>query len=381
MHLNDAGRTFGALCMSAQAHAASARALLLEASLDPSRWEAALGAFAHACGARTGQLIAMDRERELIGHWLADAPESFMEEIEEFGFTDPGRNPRIRIGLAAPLHTAAADQDVLDADARRRFPIYAGLYERHDLPFNCQVVLMRDGENFVRASVTRTAAQGPLDAAAFRAFESLIPHLESAVRMQANLHDVTQAAALTTLDAVGAAAFLLNEAGRVIGLSAAAEAYVAAGAVVQLSGGRLRLRAPADQAALDAALAQMRASLRHGDVAAIAPVALSDAPFVIDLQLLPRQAMPFAGAPAALAVIRSVRAEERMRALRGAYKLTEAEASIALAVADGDELKDIAARRAVAVSTVRSQVQAIYTKLDVHRQVELAALVRRFSGL
>ncbi|HRE45879.1 MAG TPA: hypothetical protein PKY87_18180, partial [Terricaulis sp.] len=232
MHLDDAGNTFGALCMSAQAHAASARALLLEASLDPSRWEAALGAFAHACGARTGQLIAMDRERELIGHWLADAPESFMEEIEEFGFTDPGRNPRIRIGLAAPLHTAAADQDVLDADARRRFPIYAGLYERHDLPFNCQVVLMRDGENFVRASVTRTAAQGPLDAAAFRVFESLIPHLESAVRMQANLHDMTQAAALTTLDAVGAAAFLLNEAGRVIGLSAAAEAYVAAGAVV-----------------------------------------------------------------------------------------------------------------------------------------------------
>lgn len=367
--------------MSVRAHVANARALLLEASLDPSRWAAALGAFAQACGARTGQLTSMDRERQLVGHWLSDAPETFMEDIEEFGFTDPRRNPRIRIGLAAPLCTPAADQDLLDADARRRFPIYAGLYERHDLPFNCQVVLMRDGENFVRASVTRTAAQGPLDAEAFRAFESLIPHVESAVRMQANLHDVAQAATLTTLDAVGAAAFLLNEAGRVIGLSAAAEAYLAAGAVVQLSGGRLRLRAPADQAKLDQALAQMRASLRNGDVAALAPLAVSEAPLVIDLQLLPRQAMAFAGAPAALAVIRPVRAEERMRALRNAYKLTEAEAAIALAVADGDELKEIAARRAVAVSTVRSQVQAIYTKLDVHRQAELAARVRRFSGL
>lgn len=381
MHLNDAGKSFGVRGMSAGAHLANARQLLLEASLDPARWAAALGACAETCGARAGQLTAMDGERQFVGHWLVNAPDAFMRESEAFGFTDPSRNPRLQLGLTAALGAPVADQDYLDADARRRFPIYAGLYERLDLPFNCQVVLLRDGEDFVRASITRTAAQGPLDAASFRAFRALIPHLEAAVRMQANFHAITQAAALTTLDAVGASAFLLDQAGRVVGCSAPAEQLVSAGAVLQLSGGRLRLRVAADQAKLDAALACLRESARDGETAAIAPLGLSDAPFVIDMQLLPRHAMPFAGAAAMLAVLRPVRAAERVHALRSAYGLTDAEAAIALAVADGDELKDIAARRAVAVSTVRSQVQAIYTKLDVHRQVELAALVRRFSGL
>ncbi|HRO03015.1 MAG TPA: LuxR C-terminal-related transcriptional regulator [Terricaulis sp.] len=362
--------------MSAHAHVERARALLLEASIDPSRWEAALGCFARACGARTGQLIAMDRERQLVGHWLADAPD-FLPQIEEFGFTDPKRNPRIRIGLSAPLGAAAADQDYLDADARQQFPIYAGLYERHDLPFNCQAVLMRDEQNFVRASITRTAAQGPLDAEAFRAFAALTPHLESAVRMHANLHSAAQSAALFTLDAVDAAAFVLNEAGLVIGLSAAAEKYVSPGAMMQLSSGRLRLQAPADQNMLEAAIERSRAALRDGYIVAHAPLVASGAPLVIDLQLLPRQQMSLSGAPAMLAIIRPVPAEDALRVM---YGLTEAEGAVAVAVADGERLKDIAARRAVSVATVRSQVQAIYAKMDVHRQAELAAAVRRLGG-
>ena len=57
-----------------------------------------------------------------------------------------------------------------------------------------------------------------------------------------------------------------------------------------------------------------------------------------------------------------------------------AEADAALALADGQGLAAIAAHRGVAIATVRSQVQSVYAKMDVHRQAELAAAVRRLSG-
>jgi len=65
--------------------------------------------------------------------------------------------------------------------------------------------------------------------------------------------------------------------------------------------------------------------------------------------------------------------------LRQAFGLTSAEARIALGLARGRELKEIAALHCVAESTVRSQLKSILSKTDTHRQSELVALLARFS--
>jgi len=55
------------------------------------------------------------------------------------------------------------------------------------------------------------------------------------------------------------------------------------------------------------------------------------------------------------------------------FALTPAEAQIAVALADGRSVEEIAAERRVSVATVRSQLAAAMHKMGVHRQPELVA--------
>lgn len=368
------------MALGAEARIDRARQLLLEAMFDVGRWDAALDAVAGACDARAGQLLALNGDNEVVGHFLTGVPDGFTQMIENWGFANPVANPRFRAGVSAPVMVPIADQDYAGPDERKRSPIYVEIYDPHDLPFNCQAVLMRDENAFVRASVTRTRKQGPLDTRALRTFTTLMPHLHAAVRVQTSLLAASSAASLRTLDAVGAAAFLVSERGHVVGVSHAAEALAMKGVSLQVTRGRIRLRAPSDQAAYDAALARVLDAARAGTSVTPAPIALTTESVVLDVQGLPRERVCFGGAPAAIVLVRPAREQELALVLQRKFRLTGAETEVALALADGYELEAIAACRGAAVATVRSQVQSIYAKMDVHRQAELVSVIRRLCG-
>jgi DNA-binding CsgD family transcriptional regulator len=79
--------------------------------------------------------------------------------------------------------------------------------------------------------------------------------------------------------------------------------------------------------------------------------------------------------PKALVVARGLRGDEARRAAisEAAYGLTSAEAKIALLLAEGNAIEEIAMSRDVAVGTVRAQIKAVFAKMGVSRQMELAA--------
>lgn len=222
--------------------------------VDTTRWIVALEATAEACGARAGQLIALDAAHNPTGHWISDMPEDFPAQLHAYGFADPRANPRFGAGLSAPLMTLVADQDYADADVRRRSRMYPEIFEPHDLPFNCQAVLIRDEHAFVRASVTRSTRQGPFDEEAFRAFAALLPHLQAAVRVQANLALNERNAILRTLDTLDTAAIMLNDDGRVAGMSRSAAAMMEGGDVVQLRARRIAFTHEEDNNRVSAAI-------------------------------------------------------------------------------------------------------------------------------
>lgn len=68
---------------------------------------------------------------------------------------------------------------------------------------------------------------------------------------------------------------------------------------------------------------------------------------------------------------------ERLRRLFG---LSEAEAQIAVQLACGANLKNIAAARGVSLDTVRTQVRSIFHKTGLHRQGELICVVGRLAA-
>jgi DNA-binding CsgD family transcriptional regulator len=61
--------------------------------------------------------------------------------------------------------------------------------------------------------------------------------------------------------------------------------------------------------------------------------------------------------------------------LRSRFRLTPAEAQIALGIADGKTLAAIAEGRRVSVSTARGQLKSVFAKIGAHRQAELVTLL------
>jgi DNA-binding CsgD family transcriptional regulator len=61
--------------------------------------------------------------------------------------------------------------------------------------------------------------------------------------------------------------------------------------------------------------------------------------------------------------------------LRRRFKLSKAEARVATLLADGLSPRMIAERLNVSIHTVRSQLQAIFSKTDTSRQAELTSLI------
>ncbi len=67
-------------------------------------------------------------------------------------------------------------------------------------------------------------------------------------------------------------------------------------------------------------------------------------------------------------------------ALRQLFRLSPAEAAIAMSLATGADLHEIAEERHVKLNTLRSQIASIMAKTNTRRQAELVALVARLES-
>ena len=108
-------------------------------------------------------------------------------------------------------------------------------------------------------------------------------------------------------------------------------------------------------------------------------------PYLVALRRLPRLSEDEAGDPVRrnsiiMVVIRDpdVFADIDADLLRQSYELSPAEVELAVALDRGGAMRDIAASRGVAITTVRTQLYALMSKLDVNRQIDLIRLLRQY---
>lgn len=66
------------------------------------------------------------------------------------------------------------------------------------------------------------------------------------------------------------------------------------------------------------------------------------------------------------------------RILSSSFQLTPAEARIAYGIARGERLETIAKAHGIAITTAKTQLQAVFKKTGTHRQAELAAMLAPF---
>ncbi|MDQ2076863.1 LuxR C-terminal-related transcriptional regulator [Marinimicrobium sp. ABcell2] len=351
------------------------------AAMGESGWVDSLSALALATGSRAGELIGLGSAHTIPFHWFSGLEQEWFDDFLAYDGGNPAVNPFIRVGSqCAPLQVRSSEEFVTKEE-RRSNPFLTEHLARFDAPYICLTPLVKDPGSLVGLAVIRSSSDGEITPEQRAIFTSIAPHVRSAVRAQTILENQGAQLMAGTLEALSMAVFVCDSSGRVRSLTPNAEILVGRSGPLRLKGGTLTTSNQVDTRALADAIRAAGRELRPGapHSATVLVRGLNGEPTVLEVIAVPRRENAFSFEPRVLVVAKGSATETSSvkLLLKAAYGLTDAEALVALALADGLAPEQIAAQRSAAISTVRKQIASVYEKLGVHRQIELIAHIHR----
>ena len=237
-----------------------------------------------------------------------------------------------------------------------------------------------------RIYVVRLVRSGAFGESAVSRFESLLPAIASATKVNARLSqlNVLNSAALQALDSLRMAVFFVNREGRVRFSNPAAEELVRTHDGLRVEKGQLRGPREADSRHL-LTLVRAACTPEQEPEAANSMTIIRSAgkrPLVVCV-CGSAQGEGCHSGEGELAAIFAVNPDERYPAsavlLRVAYGLTAAEAEIAALVATGQGLVAAAEKQGISENTARTHLKRVFQKTGSTRQADLVRLL--FNGL
>jgi DNA-binding CsgD family transcriptional regulator len=294
---------------------------------------------------------------------------------EALGTSDPRQSPRSNAALhTKPLHSFC-ESDFITPEERLRHPMYQEVHLHFNAAYVCGGMLSSHNDLLVGLGVLRSDRQGHTSGEERRAFEALLPHLDASFRLQMLIEANAAAIAIGSYDKINLPVAFCDHMCRVIAMSHPAEALLRGNRFIEIRQGRLAARVSACQAALDDAfaLATMGAGRPHTKTGINkVPLLDIDGNVVAEAEVtsLPRNGL--FGLGEIMVVFKQSPYNERALGLSARTLLTPAEAKVAILAASGASVERIARRRGTSPATVRSQLKAVYSKLDVRSRVELA---------
>jgi DNA-binding CsgD family transcriptional regulator len=346
-------------------------------------WSTALNAFGEACGADGSKLVGVGRNAAVPFACTPRVDPDALAEFVALGGGDPSCNPRARLGMQARILESCHDLDVVAEGELRQDHVYADFCRRWDFLHGSQATLIRSDLMTVAILTHRRQTRGAPEAEDRRAFEVLVPHAYSALKLQTALEGRGADVLAGVPNAVEVAAFVCDGFGLVRSLTPAAEAVVRRGPL-RLKAGMLSASRLVDACALETAIksAVGGAARAHGPARSTLIIRDADAPEqfeVVEVAPLPRKQFGLGFEPRAVVTVRARPDDdaELIRLLRIAFSLTSAEAAVVARLASGVSRKGIAAERQVGLDTVLMQIKRAFAKMNVHREAELFALIAR----
>ena len=365
---------------------------LHDAALDESRWPAASALIDEACRTKGNMLVFGDGQRLddgaiLMARFCYRGQRDEAGEREYFRdyYARDERVPRIRqlphgrlvhvrsLYTAQEMKRSAAYNEALPRSHTRN-----SLHVRMDGPDGARIA-------WVLADPVGGAEWSPAQTGLIR---RLLPHVRQFVQVR---HALADAGALgaslgALLDHSASGVIQLDRQGRIVEANDVARALLRRGDGLCDRSGSLHARAPADDAALQRLLA--RALPRFGAPGAAGSMTLArtfDLPrLVLHLSPVEDRATDIrARRVAALVLIAGAGGGERIdpALAEAALGLTPAESRVAVWLAEGRTVRDIARTLGRTENTVRWHTKNIFNKLGIRRQVELVQLVLALAGL
>lgn len=358
-------------------------------AIDPGRWPVVLEHMAGLVGAKSATLLYRDNETKQAGvfHAFNHPPEVMREYIDYYSRFDPTFELAVQ---HAPIGHAIADHQM--AASRTEFralcgPEFNRFLEKHDNEYLCGAVLLKSDDQMSALSFQKSKCDGPWTDEQLSALTELTPHIQRALTIHKEFtrlrikEEVMQAG----IDKLYMGFILFDEFLQPVYSNPIAQRLLDHHDAISLHGDTLHAFYGDDTKAIRFGL--QRAGGMNGSTDELAdyatalglrtpgnpPLPLLIIP-VTHSTLVPMQR--FRHAHVAMLFSDPARNQPIIpEALQSAYGLTSTEAHIAIAIANGMGVPEIAAMRGTMTNTVKSHLKSIYSKLDVNRQTELAKTI------
>jgi DNA-binding CsgD family transcriptional regulator len=349
---------------------------LYAAALEPARWPAALRDVAQLTGS-VGAVV------NLVPLFAAAEPlvlaGNFADELSRTYARDHMSScRRIAHAVANPTLEIVYDAMAISPEEMKRDPVYDWLGSI-GLRYYIGGQIGRIGDHHIVWSTQRSPAQGHAQADDLRLFARLLPHFRQALRQAAAFETLNAGRATGTewLTTLPQPVLLLNSKGQIVAMSAAAERVLRSGDGIGAVGGVVATASTRDRRAFNAAVA----GAMRGEAGAWVRITRPSGrlPLAILVSRFGHAASPLFGtcAPRVVAILYDPESRPTLNPapLRQVYDLTGAEARLAVQLAAGYDLKAAAGRLGIARETARAQLRAVFRKLGVDRQADLAIVL------
>lgn len=346
-------------------------ARLAGAALVPELWPDALGEICRSAGASGALLFSSDARFQNFPFTrnLGEAVGVYLRQGWHL------RDERYRGVGALEARGFIDDDDCMSREERLRSPFYQDFLRR--LGFGEFLGLgFRAGDDLWCLSLQRDLGQPAFDSYERSRLLTLWRPLADAATLARQFGAARAQGLIDGLEGARQAAAIFDGAGGLLALNGLAEARLGDGFGV--TGRTLHFADPASQDRFAALLAQAVRQEPEPRARPLADVVRDRAGQPLPIRLLALRGFAqfsFANARALLLIgDADAAASPPLR-----FGLTTAEARLAGEIARGDSLAEIAERHHVTYGTTRSQLRAIFSKTQTHRQAELAALWSRLG--
>lgn len=206
--------------------------------------------------------------------------------------------------------------------------------------------------------------------------ESVRPHLIRMATLRWKLQHATAAAGIMAsgFDTMASAILILDGRGLVRFANAAAEALLRNGNPLSIRLGRTRVADPA----MDHRLADLIRSARSRSEPHGGAMLLAGPDGLLRVHVSPH--LHGQTTHVLLLIERAEIPQDARARLMALYELTQAEAEVAIAAAEGLAAPEIGDRLTISVPTVRTHLQHVFRKMDITKASQLARLVASLPG-
>ena len=344
-----------------------------EAGLDPTRWVTALDSLAAATGSFGAVLLP------LTGDTLPNVP--YTENVSmvmDTYFRDGWHLQDERMSTVPTLleRGVADDFDGHSADEIAKHPFYQEFLAPHKLRWYAGIKVAC-GDDLWAVALQRTIDQGPFSAEEKEELARVSSRLSTGAAIARALSAAAASGALEAFEMSGTAVVLLNRHGHVFKANASAERLLVDD--IRILKGQLTAKDTRATVALNRSLHNLLWRPTGGLAAPIALPRASRRPLLAYPARLSDSTANALGDCQAMIILidPDARPPTPVINLRTAFRLTEAEAKLATQLALGESLEKVADQFGIGKETARSQLKSIFTKLGVHRQGELVAVLAK----